>query len=85
MIGEYVGNPKCQHLVKYNKISILFYAIVPNEGHLNCILPEESYEFFNQWGLDKVSLERVGLYSDFEVMKKDLEKVYKDVASSSIA
>ena len=30
MVGEYCGNPDFQHLVKYDKTTIYFYAVVEN-------------------------------------------------------
>ena len=33
LIGEYCGNQKYQHLVKYNEIMIYFYALVDNYGN----------------------------------------------------
>jgi len=31
MIGEYIGSDEHQHLVKYSRKSIIFYAVVGNQ------------------------------------------------------
>ena len=55
LVGEYVGNYYHQHLIKYNKETLLFYAVVDNLSHdQNCLLPEESYKIFNEFELDCV-------------------------------
>lgn len=45
-IGEYIGNVKCQHLVKYPEETIVFYAIVDNLSSKMCQLPETSLRTF---------------------------------------
>ena len=42
-VGEYCGNAAYQHLVKYDKIQLHFYAIVENEAEDTCIPPELAY------------------------------------------
>lgn len=43
LIGEYVGNQDYQHLVKYKKQTILFYAIVENlNGSEICMPPSQN-------------------------------------------
>ena len=36
IIGEYVGNPDNQHVVKYNRETIVFYALVNNYSNKIC-------------------------------------------------
>ena len=42
-VGEYIGNPACQHLVKYPRETIVFYAVVDNKSKKICHLPEEGF------------------------------------------
>jgi len=56
-VGEYIGNIQCQHLVKYPRETIIFYAIVDNNSPKMCNLPEESYKIFKKYGFDVVNVE----------------------------
>ncbi len=47
IIGEYVGNPECQHLIQYQEIDILFFAIVNNHIDDECLNPLESFKFLS--------------------------------------
>jgi hypothetical protein len=43
LIGEYVGNHMYQHIVGYEKETIIFYTIVDNnKAEITSLLPEES-------------------------------------------
>jgi hypothetical protein len=42
-VGEYIGNPACQHLVKYPRETIVFYAVVENYSKRICMVPEHSF------------------------------------------
>lgn len=55
-VGEYIGNVECQHLVKYPRESIIFYAIVDNNSPKICILPEDAYKIFKKYGFDAVKV-----------------------------
>jgi hypothetical protein len=33
LIGEYIGSQEHQHLVKYSRVTIIFYAIVKNDSN----------------------------------------------------
>lgn len=36
LVGEYIGNPDYQHLVNYEKTTIVFYASVPKNEDKIC-------------------------------------------------
>lgn len=65
-VGEYIGNVQCQHLVKYPRETIIFYAIVDNNSPKICLLLEESTKVFKKYGFDMVPLETVGVYNDYD-------------------
>ena len=54
LIGEYIGSVDHQHLVKYSRVTIIFYAIVDNNSEEDCWPCDQSWAFFNKYGLDKV-------------------------------
>lgn len=84
LVGEYVGNYHLQHIVKYSKETIIFYAVTENSDEKNCLLPEESYAIFNEFGLDCVPCDRVGLFDNINSLSDALYNEYNIVASGSI-
>ena len=56
LIGEYVGSQEHQHLVKYSRVTIIFYAVVENMSSQDCIPCDKAWELFDKWGLDKVAI-----------------------------
>lgn len=85
LVGEYVGNSIYQHLVMYPKETIVFYAITENDSiDKNCLLPEEIYSFFNEFKLDCVPYERIGVFDNIIDLSNALEHEYHVVASSKM-
>lgn len=85
LVGEYVGNYYHQHLIKYNKETLLFYAVVDNLSHdKNCLLPEESYKIFNEFELDCVPWERIGIFDNIDSLSDALFNEHKIVSEASI-
>jgi hypothetical protein len=85
LVGEYVGNSIYQHLVMYPKETIVFYAITENDSiDNNCMLPEEIYNFFNEFKLDWVPYERIGVFDNIIDLSNALEHEYHVVASSKM-
>jgi len=76
MIGEYVGNIEHQHLVRYSKEAIVFYAIVDNEDVTDCLSPEDALNLFNEYSLDHVSYEFKGVYTSMPPLLEELKKIY---------
>ncbi len=83
-VGEYIGNSACQHLVKYPRETIIFYAIVDNNSPKICLLPEESYKIFKKHGFDVVKIQQLGVYNDYDRLCDDLEKEYVNVSGKTI-
>lgn len=84
-VGEYVGSDEHQHLVKYSRVTCIFYAIVDNMSMQDCMPCDEAWALFDKWGLDKVAIQTLGCFSDYASMCDSLCRVFKDVAKSEIA
>ena len=84
-VGEYVGNVQCQHLVKYPRETIIFYAIVDNNSSRICKLPEDSMKIFKKYAFDVVGFETLGVYSDYDKLCDDTEKEFRIVAGQTIS
>ena len=42
LVGEYIGNPEMQHMVRYTKTTNIFYAIVDNYSSEICYPCEQT-------------------------------------------
>jgi hypothetical protein len=56
-VGEYCGNKKLQHMVKYDKEEIIFYAVVEKLNTNPCLPFEEGKRIIEEMGLPCVSME----------------------------
>ncbi len=77
MIGEYVGNQDYQHLVKYQKMTILFYAMVENTSEDICLPVTHTMNFLNKFNLDKVSYTNEGTFNTYDDLCDKIETLYK--------
>jgi hypothetical protein len=84
MIGEYVGNQKHQHLIRYMKHTILFYGIVENNSDKTCMYVLDSYNAFKKFKLDVVPYQKIGEFSNHKDLAEALDKLYVTIAESSI-
>ncbi len=84
IVGEYVGNYDHQHLVRYSKETIVFYAVVDNNGTTDCIGPAAAMAMFERYGLDHVSCESKGTFSTLAELRGCLKDVYVQVATDSL-
>ena len=85
LIGEYIGSQEHQHLVKYSRVTCIFYAVVANNSFEDCWPCEKAWKLFDKWGLDKVAIKTLGSFDDYDQMCDSLCRVFKDVAKSEIA
>lgn len=56
MIGEYIGSQEHQHLVKYSRVTLIFYAVVSNDSYEDCWPCDQAFALFDKYGLDKVHI-----------------------------
>ena len=71
--------------MKYSRVSIIFYAIVDNNSAEDCWPCEKAWDFFAKYSLDRVHIQSLGIYSNYDSMCDQLCKTFKDVAKSEIA
>lgn len=67
LVGEYCGNPDFQHLVKYNEITIYFYAVVENNSTNSCIPPPQAFALLEQYHLPIVKNHEKSYFGEFTV------------------
>ena len=84
LIGEYVGNPDCQHLIQYREIDILFFAIVNNNIDEECLPPLEAFKIFGQYHLSTVRIEDIGTYKTFQDLNLALKHLNSNMAVADI-
>lgn len=85
LIGEYIGSQDHQHLVKYSRVTLIFYAVVQNDSSQDCWPCDQSWALFDKYGFDKVIIQSLGRFTDFSMMCDVLCQTFKDVAKSEIA
>jgi hypothetical protein len=84
LVGEYVGNPSYQHLVKYEKQGFLFYALVPKQSTAEAVNPKEAFEKIKALGLQSVSFKEHGGIKTWVELNTKLKELYKAVRESTI-
>eukprot|EP00361_Fabrea_salina_P001476 CAMPEP_0202430446 /NCGR_PEP_ID=MMETSP1345-20130828/3886_1 /ASSEMBLY_ACC=CAM_ASM_000843 /TAXON_ID=342563 /ORGANISM="Fabrea Fabrea salina" /LENGTH=1162 /DNA_ID=CAMNT_0049041933 /DNA_START=84 /DNA_END=3572 /DNA_ORIENTATION=+ len=84
LTGEYVGNPKFQHLVTYNEIQILFYAMVQNDSSESTVPPLKAFTLFKKYGLDHVPIVKLGSFQSISEMYSALEGTFRTTSSEEL-
>ena len=85
LVGEYIGSQEHQHLVKYSRVSIIFYAVVDNHARESCWPCERAWALFAKYDLDRVHIDSLGTFKNYDQLCDQMEKTFKDVAKSPIA
>jgi hypothetical protein len=84
MVGEYVGHPDLQHLVRYERETIIFYALSKHDQTATCIPILQSYDFFQRHSLDYVKCVNAGCFRVLSVFYGFLEELFRQMASESL-
>lgn len=84
LVGEYCGNMDLQHFVKYDRVQIVFYAIVNKFSKEPCQPLEQSFEIFNRFELDVVDWKVYRNYTDMNSIITKLREIYNEVESGSV-
>lgn len=71
-------------MVKYNRVTIIFYAVVDNYSSDICWPCDKSFALFKKYGLDMVNVESRGLYNSFNDLCDCLCQTFNDIAESKI-
>jgi hypothetical protein len=85
LIGEFVGKEGCQHIVAYEKESIIFYTIVKNDSYDPSLLPETCTDIFKRYNMLCVPVESKGCVETLEALKIVLSNVFTEVGSGPLA
>ena len=65
LIGEYIGSQEHQHLVKYSRVTIIFYAVVDNYAEETCWPCSQAWKFFKKYGFDVVHIDSLGIFDNY--------------------
>ena len=71
-------------MVKYWEIDLIFYAIVPKLGNLNCLFVQESEKIFNDLGLTMVEFKDYGVFDNKKKFLRKLKDISWEVTSAPI-
>ncbi len=87
LVGEYCGNQDHQHLVKYNEITIFFYALVENNSIYSCLPPPEAFRVLEKHKLPIVKNHQnslFGKFTNYKELGEHLMTLFKTIATASI-
>ena len=89
-IGEYVGNPDCQHIIKYDEVNIQFFAIVNHSDDSNyCEKTREAFQVFRRFGLpfvwfEEVIIEKSAFENRFQEILVEIKELSIEVANEGV-
>ncbi len=83
-VGEYCGNLNLQHMVKYDKETILFYALVRKDSPDLCVAVESSFAQMQAAGLPTVSYSKQATCSTIEQLSTSLHDLFLKTARASM-
>jgi hypothetical protein len=72
-------------LVKYSRVTIIFYAVVENQSDDTCLPCDQAWTIFSKYGLDVVKIQDLGTFTNFGAFCDQMETTFKEVAKSPIA
>lgn len=84
LVGEYVGNQEHQHMVLYNRETLMFYAVVDNYSPHICQPIDQAIALLKKHHMDVVFVESLGVFNTFNELCDGLCKAFRDVAKGKI-
>jgi len=72
-------------MVKYNRKTLVFYAVVDKNSSDICWTHERSLALFHKFGLDSVKIESLGLFDRYDSLCDKLYETFRNIAKSKIA
>jgi len=84
IVGEYVGHPDHQHLVRYTSKDILFYAYVDHNSDYTCLPPAQAFALFREFGLSHVKVQLYGCYARPTELYAALESLFMQTSKEDI-
>lgn len=84
IVGEYVGHPDHQHLVRYTSKDILFYAYVDHNSDYTCLPPAQAFALFREFGLSHVKAQLYGSYGRPTELYAALESLFMQTSKEDI-
>ena len=71
-------------MVKYNRVTVIFYAIVDNNSSDICWPTDQAIATLQKYKLDVVKVQSLGLFTDFESLCNVIYKTFRDIAKGKI-
>lgn len=84
LVGEYVGNPNYQHLVKYEKQGFMFYSLVHKYTEDEAMNPKEAFDKIKSLGLQCVTHKEHPACKTWQDLNALLKGLYKEIKESGI-
>jgi hypothetical protein len=84
LVGEYVGHPDHQHLVKYKSVGLTFYALVDNLSPVTCLPPVVALTMLRYFGFSSVKFTKLGVFTDLGSLYTSLSTLFRKVSEESL-
>jgi len=84
LVGEYTGDQNHQHLIKYEKIDLIFYSILNNWGDDDYWEVEKAFSFLKSYNLSVVKWTKHDNIQTFVQLNEKLIELYSQVSINSI-
>ncbi len=84
LVGEYIGNQEHQHLVLYQRETLIFYGVVDNYSSEMCWPFDQAQALFKKYKLDMVNARSLGMFNNYSDLCDGLQQAFRDVAKGKI-
>ena len=83
-VGEYCGNINLQHMVKYDKETILFYGLVRKDSSDLCVPVEKAFAEMQVVGLPTVGYSKQAVCESVDELVKSLQELFLKTARAAM-
>lgn len=86
LVGEHIGGrADDMQYVKYEKETLIFYAVVDNASPESCWPIAKAFSFFKKYDLNVVPVVSLGEFTNYNALCDKVEETFKDVVKSPMS
>ena len=85
LIGEFCGNKKMQHLVRYPEEQLIFFAVVPKHDSKVCLPEKSTKKIFEKFSLKHVKTTTFSSLKTLEEVGEVLYKLESEISASTVS
>jgi len=84
LVGELVGHPLYENIIRYQDTKIIFYAITELHSNASCIPISTFLSFAEKYCLETAKIEKAEEYYTFKSLLNGLKDLYRKISESGI-